>query len=581
MSEQAIFYSTLLMVATIVNIMVAAFVWRRRQAAAAVSLFLLGFGLAWWAGTYAIYWTDLYSPTPYFWLDLTYLGVVITITSFFTFSLEYTNRGHWLNRSTVALLMIEPVLVLLLLWTDPLHGLFFGGKRLPGSSNILDGGIIFWTHILYSYILLIIAFILLLQTYQRTPAVFRKQVRLVVLAALLPWIGTTIGLLELNPWPELDLTPFAFTITGILLVYALYRHNLLDIVPVARHTLVDTMPDGVVVLDGKDRIIDVNPAAKILLDLGNEEIKATVGYPPQGPLWQEVAKLGLEEQMGQAQVGIRVGYGETGRFLEIHVSPLRAENGRYEGRLFTIRDITHAKQLETALRRKNKELEAYAHIVAHDLKSPLGVIYGFSEVLQQDSFADGNQETLKMLNIIQRSSRKMANIIDELLLLANIEQKEIAIQPLQMEDIVEQSLFQNNRLIEIKTAEITLPESWPVALGYAPWVEEVWTNYLSNGLKYGGSPPQLTLGADVQADGQIRFWVRDNGPGIPESLQPRLFREFSRLDDESDLGHGLGLSIAKRIITRLGGTVGVESKTGGGCTFYFTLPPAPTPEPET
>jgi PAS domain S-box-containing protein len=580
MSEQAIFYSTLLTVAAIINAILAAFVWRRRQSPAAVSLFLLGVGLAWWAGTYAVYWSNIYSPTPYFWLDITYLGVVVTITSFFTFSLQYTNRGHWLKRPLMALLVIEPIIILLLLWTDPLHGLFFGGKRLPGSSNILDGGIVFWAHILYSYLLLVIAFLLLLQNYQRTPAVFRKQIRLILLSALVPWIGTTIGLLGLNPLPELDLTPIAFTITGVLLVYAFYRHNLLDIVPVARHTLVDTMPDGVVVLDGKDRIIDVNPAARQLLDLDKGAVEATVGYTPRGAMWQKVAKLGLEEQAERVQTEIEIGSGENGRFLEIHVSPLRTADGRYEGRLFTLRDITRAKQLETALRQKNEELEAYAHIVAHDLKSPLSVIYGFSEILQQESFSNGDPERAKMLNTIQRNSQKMAAIIDELLLLAHIEQGDIAIQAIQMGDIVEQSLFRNNHLIDSKAASITLPESWPIALGYAPWIEEVWTNYLSNGLKYGGDPPQLVLGADSQPDGLLRFWVRDNGPGIPESLQPRLFKKFSRLDGETELGHGLGLSIARRIITRLGGTVGVESKAGVGCTFYFTLPPAPTPEIE-
>jgi two-component system sensor histidine kinase/response regulator len=88
----------------------------------------------------------------------------------------------------------------------------------------------------------------------------------------------------------------------------------------------------------------------------------------------------------------------------------------------------------------------------------------------------------------------------------------------------------------------------------------------------------VQLGAEVQADGMIRFWVRDNGPGIPEDAQTKLFVEFSRLDAVRAEGHGLGLSIVRRIIERLGGRVGVESQSGEGSLFYFTLPPARPPE---
>ena len=121
-------------------------------------------------------------------------------------------------------------------------------------------------------------------------------------------------------------------------------------------------------------------------------------------------------------------------------------------------------------------------------------------------------------------------------------------------------------------AEIIQPASWPVVVGYAPWVEEVWVNYLSNGLKYGGRPPCLELGATPQADGQIRLWVHDNGPGIPPAEQSRLFTEFVRLGEVGLKGHGLGLSIVRRIVEKLDGQVGVESQVGRGSTFYFTLP---------
>lgn len=129
-------------------------------------------------------------------------------------------------------------------------------------------------------------------------------------------------------------------------------------------------------------------------------------------------------------------------------------------------------------------------------------------------------------------------------------------------------------MVEEYKAEIILPRHWPVASGYEPWLEEVWANYISNGLKYGGTPPRLELGATEEADGMIRFWVRDNGPGLLPEKQAVLFTEFIRLSQLQVEGHGLGLSIVQRIISKLGGRVGVESELGKGSTFYFILPAA-------
>ena len=141
-----------------------------------------------------------------------------------------------------------------------------------------------------------------------------------------------------------------------------------------------------------------------------------------------------------------------------------------------------------------------------------------------------------------------------------------------MARIVKQAQRRLEWMIDKDQGQIVLPDSWPVAEGYAPWVEEMWVNYLSNGLKYGGRPPRLQLGATAQADGTIRFWIRDNGPGIAPEELGTLFTEFTRIARARAEGHGLGLSIVKRIATKLGGTVGAESSVGKGSTFYFALP---------
>ncbi|KAA3663708.1 MAG: ATP-binding protein [Chloroflexi bacterium] len=126
-------------------------------------------------------------------------------------------------------------------------------------------------------------------------------------------------------------------------------------------------------------------------------------------------------------------------------------------------------------------------------------------------------------------------------------------------------------MIEQHQAEIIVPFDLPTASGYAPWIEEVWVNYLSNGIKYGGQPARLECGANKLANGTIKYWVRDNGPGLTPEQQSKLFTPFTRLNSVNIEGHGLGLSIVQRIIEKLGGTVGVESQLGQGSLFFFTL----------
>jgi signal transduction histidine kinase len=224
------------------------------------------------------------------------------------------------------------------------------------------------------------------------------------------------------------------------------------------------------------------------------------------------------------------------------------------------------------IRKQNKELDAFAHTVAHDLQNPLGMIISYSHILLEDLSKMDQKEALNLLSRIGQAGQKMNNIIQALLLLSGVRKEEVQLVPLDMADVVNQAQQRLELMIEQYQAQILLPKSWPVALGYASWVEEVWVNYISNGLKYGGKPPCLELGATSQADGMICFWVKDNGKGLSQKQQTTLFTEFIRLNEVRVEGSGLGLSIVYRIVSKLGGQVGVKNNNGPGSTFYFTLP---------
>lgn len=260
----------------------------------------------------------------------------------------------------------------------------------------------------------------------------------------------------------------------------------------------------------------------------------------------------------------------------------------------------HTQELE----QRNLELEAFSRTVAHDLKNPLNLVINYTETVLEDCPLGTplDEISTKSLHLVMSSGRKMVNIIDALLLLAGVsKQQPVELQPLVMSSIVAQVVEQRlAKMITDCQAEILLPDQWPVAKGYAPWIEEVWTNYLSNGLKYGGQQPRLELGAErifnndhndhnghnghngqikmwseielPTATTMIKFWLRDHGPGLSPAECSRLFTPFTRLHQVQVEGHGLGLSIVRQIVEKLGGQVGVESVVGQGSLFYFTLP---------
>ena len=231
------------------------------------------------------------------------------------------------------------------------------------------------------------------------------------------------------------------------------------------------------------------------------------------------------------------------------------------------------EQLEQRVKERTAELEAFARTVAHDLKNPLSNIISSSQFLVDAHSELSPAHMLRFINLIEESGRKASQIIDELLLLATVNQANVTIDALNMHHIIELVQHRLGIMIEQYHAQIIIPQKWPVAMGYAPWVEQVWLNYLSNSLKYGGRPPHIELGAtSLTHTGYIRFWIRDNGPGIPSSVQKSLFTEFTRVGQRKVEGTGLGLAIVKRIVEKLGGEVGLESQVGHGSEFYFTLP---------
>ncbi|MCC7447859.1 MAG: PAS domain-containing protein [Anaerolineae bacterium] len=267
----------------------------------------------------------------------------------------------------------------------------------------------------------------------------------------------------------------------------------------------------------------------------------------------------------------------TMRWVWGQTFPIYNEQGELYRIAALAQDITRRKEAEEERERFIAALDDFDHTVAHDLKNPLSIVIGYCSLLADDYELLPPEEIKQAIHAIAQSSNKMITIIDNLLLLASVRKmQDVTISRIDMGSIVLEALNRLSNLIVESQAQIIEPDDWPAAFGLAPWIEEVWVNYISNAIKYGGKPPMITLGATEQPDSMVRFWVRDNGLGLTADAQAKLFTPFTRMHTRNFEGHGLGLSIVRLIMDKLGGQVGVDSAgiPGQGCTFYFTLPHA-------
>ena len=574
----AMFYIILLIISGITIIILGVYGWRQRSRYAG-QLFLAAVACLFiWVTAIIFEMLSTTLPTKVFWANIAIIGTSYVSVFLLLVVLEYTEKkGNWKQYSPF--LFIVPTITNVVVWTNTWHHCWQGEPLLNETINfsplIDDYQIWFYgIHILYNIILFLVSFLLLIQKLGVSKGVYRRQIWILLISILLPLIAEGFYLVGIGLGTGQSFTPIILAVSGILLTVTLSRHHFLDLMPIARDTLIETMSDAMLAIDEQSRIMDLNPSMQTVLNTSAEDVigqHINTLLPELEVVYDEIE---TQQALTLERNGIQTQY-------DLQVSPLQSSDKNITGQLIVLHDITHRVRMENDLRLQNEELKAFSHTVAHDLRNPLALIFGFNELLSNILTDNDDPQVEEILGIIDKATHTMDSIIESLLLLARVRQESIALQKLDMTGILAEVMERLRFSISEVKATIIQPDSWPDVVGYAPWVEEVWVNYISNGLKYGGQPPHLTLGFTAQEDDMIYFWVQDDGVGIDPSDQETLFTEFTRLNTTEAEGHGLGLSIVRRIITRLNGSVGVESIIDEGSKFYFSLPVTAVSEPYT
>jgi PAS domain S-box-containing protein len=567
-------------IAAAVALGIISILWQNRKASEVKFLILVELFAAIWAIMYGMEFLSTNLETKKLWSQFSYFGIAFLPLSFFLFATSFSHKKKIINPFIVTILSVIPFLTLILVFTNDLHRLIWKEVRLVADLNMITYkyGIGFWIFWGYSILLILGGLFNLVYSVFVFTAYYKSMVKILLIATIIPLCGNLVYVTGLNPIPGFDWTPVLFIFTGLVITFGIIHYRMFELVPFARNKLIDIMCDGVVTINKEGFIEDCNPAFERIFNLNHEECI----HKHYSLVFKNIEQmLNALSDSKPKLINFVLEKQDKQKFYQVRLTPLKNQMGEYSGQLVQINDITSLKEAETKLKLEIKErgsliddLDAFNRMISHDLRNLLGSISSSSEIIEK-SIREGDTELPNNLApMIKNAAQKAIYIIQELFILTRYSHNNIEKTELNMHAIFADAKKQLHVLIEKNKAHISAPDSWPSVFGHAACVELILTNFLSNAINYGGSPPVITAGATLTGHNTVKFWMRDNGNGIPPEDHHRIFQKYVRLDPERSEGYGLGLPIVKRIVGKLGGQVGVEStgQKGKGAMFWFELP---------
>jgi PAS domain S-box-containing protein len=512
-----------------------------------------------------------------FWVRMSFVGGALGV-AWLVFTLRYDGRSLRDVTRIAALASVEPTAVFILAWFNDLHHLLWTqavaapitalGALLYVDTRV---GPLFWVWSAYQYALLLSGVVILLRGLFRVPSAYRGQTVAALGAMAVPWTANVLFLVGWTPVTGVNLTPFAFALSGTALFLALYRFRFLDLVPIPRSLVLEASPNGVLVLDGRGRLVDINPAAEAILGCSAHDVLATEGTQVLPALSSKAS--GSDVELTFVRDGVE-------RFYDLHVTPLRKRMGK----LALLMDVTDRKRMTTRLLQAQKmdALGLMAGGIAHDFNNLLTGILGNLSIMREEvGRVDSIREPLAQAEL---AAQRAAGLTHNLLTFSrNGSPAPTCVNLSQSVDLTLQSI-----------AEL-LPPSVTIARDYAPSLWNVLIDQVQLGqlvinlavnardaMNGAGTLTFRTSNVDVddrfvQAHPEARpgkhvlLQVTDTGGGMTDTVRQHLFEPFFTT---KPVGHGtgLGLAVVYGAVQQTGGWIIVETSAGKGTTFSTYLP---------
>ncbi|MFZ5819764.1 MAG: histidine kinase N-terminal 7TM domain-containing protein [Chloroflexota bacterium] len=423
MSWQPSPYTVTLLVSAAICAVIALLAWNRRAAPGALPFGLAMTAVALWMIGYTIRWAGADAATQFIGVKIVYLGIAIEPSAFLVFAIQYTGRHSWLNRRNLGLLAVIPGITLLLIWTNDWHGLFWEKMWMETANGLSllrwERGVWSAVNAIYSYILGVLAFLLLVQAFLRAPRLYRAQASAVLFGGVLFWVVALVN--SINTSVEfqarlLNLTPWSTALFGFSILYGIQGFRLFDIVPIARATVIEGLGDAVVVLDAQKRIVDVNPAAQSLFGLSTGK---AIGRQIGEVMAEWPAHFRPGEELAPTRTEISLERAGRQKDFDVHISPLADRRGRTFGQAIVFREMTELKRTQSELLQQQHAMAILQERerLARELHDSLGQVLGYI-ILQLQALrgfaAQGKIETVdtQLTRLVQVSQEAQADVRD-------------------------------------------------------------------------------------------------------------------------------------------------------------------------
>ncbi len=516
-----------------------------------------------------------------FWDNAQFLPTLLAPGCVLSFAISYCfpqARQRWLVTLIGILIVVDQAVV----WLGP-DNLLRRNVRMLSSNGIeylvYDYGPWLWFLVVLTYLQLLSVVVLLGHRFVFAGRLSRRQIGLVLIGVLVPWVGTVLTVSGAVPFshPGLDLTPITFTFTNIILSVALFRFRLLDLVPIARERVLEVMVDGVLVTAFPNHeLVDWNPAARTML-----APYARRRWEAGTPLTALVPELYALADPGES---IDLGDGANQISLVVRRTILRDSDRATRGEVWTVQDVTERiqayRELEAERRRAEEANAAKSRFIAmisHEIRTPMNAILGSADLLSESPL---NQDQHELVRIFRTAGRTLLNMLNDVLDISRIEAGRVTLQPEDfrpaelLADL--QGIFQGRAAEAGTTLRFSIAENTPELIrADAQRITQVLSNLMSNAIKF-TSQGFIDINLRKPADGRLEFTVEDSGTGIPEDFLQHLFDPFSQAgSDQPREGAGLGLAITKHLVHIMGGEIEARNRTPAegrsGACFRFTV----------
>jgi signal transduction histidine kinase len=562
----------------------AVYVWCYRRSPTATSLVVVLLATTWWSLVYGGELAAGELATKQLLGDVKYVGLCILPPAALTFVLQYAGRLRRPKPVLLGLLAVEPLVVWLTMLVPATHHLFHTYR--PGPSPqvpmVVDGPV-FWFHFVYFNGTMWLCLGVFVVTMARTSRLYHPQSAILFGSLVLPLGANALSSLNVGPFGRVDLTRFAFLLTVVFLALAVFRFHLLDLRPIARSRIFQTIGEGVVVLDLSGKVIDANQTVERMLATplvgpGGRPATAVLGA------WDELA--GRQRGFGGAELVEEIA--SAGRTHEVTVSTLTDHLGWPTGQLVVARDVTERRRVERQLRDSLEREQAstrhlraldqmkstFLQAVSHELRNPLASVLGISVTLQRRGLQLDSADAADLLNRLSRSARKMDRLLNDLLDLDRLAQPGVT---------PERERVDLGELVGrvVKEASGELLEQRPLHVDVRPLrlevdppkVERIVENLLANAARH--TPPGTPVWVRVEPREQgALLVVEDAGPGVLAQLRETIFQPFRQgpRPNSHAPGFGVGLALVRVFAQLHGGRAWVEERPGRGASFHVHLP---------